>query len=662
MYVTVKLLNGCQQRLTYSIPSSWQLSKPQGAVVTVPLRQRTELALIEEVIEKPTTHYSIKEAITYEPILSEPLYKQFMQRLSAYHALDPVYLYKRLCAFLKQSPEKIETNAPDNTSFTTPLQAGTHLTHEQQHIVDAIAPYITNTTYQPCVLHGVTGSGKTEVYYRLMQHAASLGKAILFLLPEVALAAQFAKLFRARNELNIPIFDFHSATSAPDKRALWQALRTEQPLVAIGVHLPILLPLRHLGIIIIDEEHETGYQEKKHPKINTKEGALLRAATHQIPILLGSATPSIATLHNVNQRGWKLFTLEKRFSGAFPDVKVVKLTPCKEKRAYFWISKELEQAIADRLSKKEQILIFINRRGYSFFVQCSTCGSIVTCNNCSVSLTLHEGNILRCHYCNFSMTLAPEHVCLQCKGTTFIKKGIGTQQVVTIIQQLFPYARIDRADLDATINRKKWQKTIQAFHNQEIDILVGTQTITKGYHFPHVTLVGILWADIQLSMPTYNAAETTLQQLIQVAGRAGRQHPNSTVIVQTMLDHTLYTYLPEERYRDFYAYEAEHRHLLCYPPFVRFAEIELRHSRQEIVEKESAHYADALADHIKKDTATAITILGPAQPPVHKIKNMHIRKIYLKAEKISDLSNLYQTLQAIPWQSTIFFTPNPLTL
>lgn len=315
----------------------------------------------------------------------------------------------------------------------------------------------------------------------------------LLSLPEVSLALEFEQRLRKEFSETIPLFSFHSATSAKNKKIVWQQLLDGKPVVIIGVHLPVLMPIANLGLIIIDEEHEVGYQEKKHPKINTKEAALWRAKIAQIPILLGSATPSLATLYNVKTRGWDIFHLHQRFAGSFPQIKTVSLLEKKERRKNFWITQELSQALTTCLQKKEQAIIFLNRRGFSFFVQCKNCSFVFSCLNCSVSLTLHKDNLLICHYCGISC--AQPTVCTQCKASadSLLKKGIGTQQVVSILQSLFPYARIGRADLDATSKKKHWQQTMADFSQGKLDILVGTQTITKGYHFPNVTLVGIIW-------------------------------------------------------------------------------------------------------------------------------------------------------------------------
>lgn len=660
MFMYVKLLNGFQEKLVYKIPEDWSTNDLEGTIIQVPLQKRVELALVQEIFKEFATpvNFNIKQAKSRQAIPNDTFYGEFIQKLSNYYSIDQLYFLKRLRKFLQ---EKEFTNniitKHENINVINNIQ----LTNEQQVIVDTIKPVIAQNIYYPALIHGVTGSGKTEIYKQLIQEAINLNKSVILLLPEVSLAVRFYNLFKKQLPENIKLYSFHSATSIKDKKNLWASLQAKQPLVIIGVHLPMLLPVPNLGLIIIDEEHDIGFQEKKHPKINTKEAALMRAQINKIPIVMGSATPSLASIYNVKNRDWNLFTLKNRFAGAFADIKLVRLLQkeSKTKRDNFWITNELEEAITDRLNKKEQVIIFLNRRGYSFFIQCKKCGHIPECSSCSVSLTLHDSNKLLCHYCNFTQKEPSE--CPDCQATAqnFIKKGIGTQQVVSILQKTFTNARIARADLDSTIDKKKWQKTITDFESGNIDILVGTQTITKGYHFSNVTLVGILWADINLSIPFYNAAETTLQQLIQVAGRAGRERPDSLVIVQTMIDHPIYKYLNEIDYVKFYDHEIVNRQTVEYPPAVRLAEIELKHSDLAIIDSEADKIADNIINYISHNNLKT-KLLGPAVPPVQTIKNVHSRKIYLKSNNISDLIKLYRIINKSLYKSSIFFTPNPL--
>ncbi len=657
MYIQVKLLNGFKEPLLYVVPAEWQQPSLLGTVVKVPLKNRTTLALVvEEFAVKPATKFTIKQALTIEQFPQDPHYGAYLEQLSSYYQLEPLIFFKRIRHFL-ETAAKTEIAVYEQEMPAPPQLDNIALTAEQQIVCDLIRPSIIQPQYFPCLLHGVTGSGKTEVYKNLMRTAIAQQKSVLLLLPEVTLALRFEKLLHGQLP-DIPLYGFHSATPAREKKELWQALLHKQPLVIIGVHLPALLPIGNLGLIIIDEEHEVGYQEKKHPKINTKEAALLRARCAGIPILLGSATPSLSSLYNVKTRGWHYATLKNRFSGNFPTIKTVLLSDKKQRRN-FWISTELEQAIKDRISKKEQIIVFLNRRGYSFFVQCKECSFIFNCANCSVSLTLHQDNSLVCHYCGHTMQLPAR--CPQCAvhESNFLKKGIGTQQVVSILEKMFPAARIGRADLDVTTKKKLWQKTMTDFEQGNLDILVGTQTITKGLHFPRVTLVGILWADINLHFPIYNATETALQQLIQVAGRAGRQSEESLVIVQSMADHRAFEYLDETIYHKFYAQEVEYREMLNYPPCSRLIEIELKCDQENVIEQEAHKLVRQLLYAARNQNA--IKILGPSKPAVHTIKQQHARKIYIKGPNIALLQKLFQTIPKAHYKSSIFFTPNPVT-
>jgi primosomal protein N' (replication factor Y) len=664
MFIQVRLLKGFQEPLIYQVPDSWNDQALIGKLVKVPIQSQIRSALvIDQYAQKPDhITFSIKQALSIDPFPDDIHYKTFIKQLSDYYALNSLYFIKRIQQFLVE--KEIQENTPDNQEVAE-HQNNVILSDEQQRVVDFLTPYIINPTYVPTLVHGVTGSGKTEIYKNLIIKNFHAQKTSLLLLPEVTLSLQFEKLLRAQLPESITLFGFHSGTSAKQKKILWQCLLNNQPIVIIGVHLPILLPIANLGIIIIDEEHETGYQEKKHPKINTKEAAIMRAHNAKIPIILGSATPSVASLHNVQKRGWHFFTLKKRFAGSFPTVRTMFLNDKQKnntkntKRKNFWITRELELAIADRLEKNEQIIIFLNRRGFSFFVQCKACSFIFQCSNCSVSLTLHGTRQLTCHYCAYTRSLPT--ACPNCHVSEeqFLKKGIGTQQIVSILQSIFSQARIARADMDTTSKKKEWQQTMIDFADGSLDILVGTQTISKGYHFPNVTLVGIIWADLNLHFPTYNAAETTLQQLIQVAGRAGRQKKGSEVIVQTMIDHSIFNYLNELDYPRFFEREIETRSLVSYPPCIRFAEIELKHDDEYVVETDAQKALENLFTINNKFDMNLI-IMGPAKPPISKVKNSHARKIYLKGERIQDIIAAYKKLSLNYFKSRLYFCPNPV--
>lgn len=647
MYVYVRLLNGFAKPLVYQVPDTLANTSLQHRIIEVPLQKRTEFALVYKTVEYlPTTTFEIKQIKSLVLLPQDELYDAFIGSVATYYQTERRLLMHRFQTFFSSSDE--QHSEPLEHEYTSK-----QLSPEQQAVADTIIQSTKAGGFQPHVLHGVTGSGKTEVYGAIINALLQEGKSVMLLCPEVSLALQIAARITKLVPSHVPVFQFHSSVKKDQKESLWRWLCQSKPLVVIGVHLPVLLPISNLGCIIVDEEHEVGYQEKKHPKLNTKDIALMRAHHYQIPIVLGSATPSLSSLYNVHTRGWKLLQLTQRFQGTFPAVQVVCLD--KEKREHFFISRELKAAIADRLSKQEQSILFLNRRGYSFFVQCDACSTIMQCSACSVSLTLHEDGMLRCHYCAYEH-LCPA-LCPSCPKGSLKRRGIGTQQVVDVIQKMFPHARVGRADLDVTSAPARWKKTLHDFEVGNLDILVGTQTIAKGHHFPKVTLVGIIWADVNFHFPVYNAQEVALQQLLQVIGRSGRMLAGSQAIVQTIENHSIYEFLDERRYPEFYEHEIETRLLVGYPPCMRFAEIEFIHEQESVVVQE----AQACVRLLNGLAQTSVRILGPSLPPVAKIKNTHRRRVYIKAPSASIVHELAKSVRSRAWKSTVYYTPNPLS-
>ncbi|HTM06719.1 MAG TPA: primosomal protein N' [Patescibacteria group bacterium] len=650
MYASVLLCTAYKVPLWYAVPSSVNVQK--GNLVKVSLRAQIVTGIVLFVTyQKPKITGILKEIIALEILPDDPYYFQFIHAIAQIYRLEPIFFVKRIQQFLHENITKdaVQTIVPQK-SVQMPL-----LTEQQEKICTFLHAYIVDQKHIISLLHGVTGSGKTEVYKRCILTAQSNKKTVIFLLPEVTLAMEFEHRLRAEMPHQENIMGFHSGKTSLQKKQLWQKLIEEKSLVIIGVHLPILLPIHNLGLIIIDEEHDSGFQEKKHPKINSKEIALFRAKIAQVPVLLGSATPSIRSLYAVKQGKWKFFQLTQRFNGTFPTITMVGLKEEKEKRRQFWITDTLKHAIATRLQKKEQTILFLNRRGFSFFVQCKFCAYICMCLACSVSLTLHEKDILHCHYCSFKMVLPKSCSACKVEKQQWLKKGIGTQQAVVILQELFPQATIVRADMDTTSKKKIWEKTIENIKNGTVDIIVGTQTVTKGYHFPKVTLVGVLWADMQVHLPLFNATELAVQQLIQVAGRAGRSSTESQVIVQMMDNHTITDFLHEVDYLQFFKKEIDNRTALNYPPVGTLVEIELKHKNEFIIEKEAHHLATLLHQHKNHDES--LTILGPVQNIVHKIQHVESRIIFIKGHSLNTITMLYKKIPLYKYESNIFFTP-----
>lgn len=661
MFIQVQLLKGWKEPLWYSLPISLAEHVQVGAVVSVPLRNKTVFATVSHVSQTPPQGlpFEIKECISLQSLPEDAKYQPFIAKISSFFFTSPRSFYERLTSFLaseveEKDLEKAHINEFDAITLPT-------LTEEQKKAVDHIAPSINQSESSVSVLHGVTGSGKTEVYLALIDSAIKNKKSVIFMLPETALCLQFEALLQKRLGQGVAVCGFHSATKESDKKRLWTMLCQKTPVVIVGVHIPILLPIGNLGLILIDEEHAHGYQEKKHPKINSKELALWRAQEYSIPIVLGSATPSIQTLYLAEQKKWPILPLTQRFGGAFPSVRISSLKK-REKRSSFWVTRDLETALRERLARKEQAIIFINRRGHSFFVQCAQCSMSFSCPQCSVALTFHttssQEEFLECHYCSHRQAIP--HECPGCKApeSTFIKKGIGTQQMVTILQKLLPEARIDRADMDTTKQKKKWKQIVTDFEAGQIDILVGTQTIAKGYHFPNVTLVGVVWADMMLNMPTFNAAEIALQNLIQVAGRAGRAEKKGEVIIQTLEDHPLFSFIDEYKYPEFYKYEIAARTSSNYPPVCRLVQLELIADDETVVEKEALELAEHFLQLCEEKDLKAL-ILGPSKPHLYRHKNFEIRHIFIKAPAFRDVFTLLQSIRGKKLQSTLYVVPTP---
>lgn len=663
MFATVLLLNGFTKSLTYKIPEALGSKITVGSLVKVPLKNSQHLAYVIQIDSNFYSDFQVREILGLQQFPEDTKYSEFIEKISKFYFVPSLHFYQRIRGFFAE--KKARTSGPEDSLMLNDLERGQRadgipvlLTPEQQNIVDYLKPFITKHEYKPTLIHGVTGSGKTEVYVKLIEECIQNNKSVLFLLPEVSLSLQFERIFQKKLP-GTNVLGFHSASKSSDRRKLWDGLLKNEPALIIGVHMPIMLPINNLGLIIVDEEHEHGFLEKKHPRLNSKEIAIWRASIYNIPILLGSATPSLNSLHNIEKKNWKLFNMTKRFAGNFPEIKKVILKSQQEQpRRNFWVSRELERAIAWCLSRKEQAIIYLNRRGYSFFVQCKGCGLVFQCPNCSVSLTLHANfsqEILRCHYCDFQKPL-PEK-CPECNTDkkNFVKKGVGTQQAVKIFQELFPNANIARADLDTTSQKRSWHQTVKMFEQGEIDILIGTQTITKGYHFPKVTLVGVLWADLNLHMPIYNAAETSIQQLIQVAGRAGRGQLPSRVIIQMMKDHKIFDYLNELDYLKFCTDEAALRKEICYPPFGRLVQIEIRSSSDANLDRDASSIADIL-NQINESQDLKIQILGPAHPMISKIQNVEIRQIFLKSQTFSSIHKLLSQIDFEQFDSRVFIS------
>ncbi len=481
------------------------------------------------------------------------------------------------------------------------------------------------------LLHGVTSSGKTEVYIHLINEIIEKGKQVLYLLPEIALTSQIIQ--RLKLVFGDTVGVYHSKFSGNERVEVWNNLLKNDESsykIIIGVRSSILLPFSNLGLIIVDEEHENTYKQfDPAPRYNARDLSIVLAKFHDAKVLLGTATPSIESYHNTKNGRYALVELNKRHM----DIKLPKVVIAdvrkaykkKQMRAHF--TPELLDNIELALENKEQVILFQNRRGFSPYLECASCGSIPGCKFCDVSLTYHKRiNKLVCHYCGYQINSI--HRCEDCKEPNMQTKGFGTEKIEEEIAIIFPDAKIGRLDLDSTKGKHGHEVIINDFQNHRIDILIGTQMVSKGLDFDEVSLVGILNADNMLRFPDFRAYERSYQLMAQVSGRAGRKNKQGKVIIQTSdTEHYIIKQVIKNDYEGMFLSQASERKIFLYPPFTRLIRITLKHRDQETVLKASMH----LAQSFGKIPRTKI--LGPSTPLVNRVQNMYIQQIVIKLEK-----------------------------
>lgn len=495
------------------------------------------------------------------------------------------------------------------------------------------------------LLHGVTSSGKTEIYVKKIESILAEGKQALYLVPEIALTSQLVQ--RLQKYFGNQIAVYHSRYSQNERVEVWNHVlnQSENARVVIGARSSVFLPFSNLGLIIVDEEHEQSYKQfDPSPRYHARDTAIVLAALFKAKTLLGSATPSIESFHNATKiKKYGYVALNKRFNNVLmPEIELVDLTDkYKRKRMTGHFSDRLITEIKEALETDSQVILFQNRRGYSPVVSCNTCGHTPECPNCDVSLTYHQyKNQLRCHYC--SHTMAMQQFCGACGGVEIDSKGFGTEQIQQEIELLFPEAKVARMDLDTTRGKYSYDRIISSFENKEVDILVGTQMVTKGLDFRHVKLVGVLNADQLINFPDFRAHERSFQLLQQVAGRAGRTDTRGKVVVQTYNPyHTILQQVSINDYESMFVEQLEDRRIYKYPPFCRIIKLTIKHKDYNKVNEGSDWLAIRLR-HVFKDN-----VLGPEFPVVSRIRNQYHKNILLKIPQNQSLVKTKSVLQKI---------------
>ncbi|MBC2061345.1 primosomal protein N' [Listeria marthii] len=489
------------------------------------------------------------------------------------------------------------------------------------------------------LIHGVTGSGKTEIYLQTIEAKLKEGKEAIVLVPEISLTPQMVERFKSRFGSEVAVL--HSALSSGEKYDEWRKIERKEARVVVGARSAVFAPFENLGIIIIDEEHEASYKQEDNPRYHARDVAIWRATKYQCPVVLGSATPSLESFARAKKGVYTLIELPSRVNDrAMPEVNVVDMREelRKENRTEF--SAELLEKIKDRIAKKEQTVLMLNRRGYSSFVMCRDCGYVVECPNCDISLTYHQSsNQMKCHYCGHEERVPQK--CPSCEGEHIRYFGTGTQKVEESLTKLIPEARVIRMDVDTTRTKGAHEKLLNSFRNHEADILLGTQMIAKGLDFPDITLVGVLNADTMLHLPDFRASERTFQLLTQVSGRAGRHERTGEVVVQSYNpEHYSIEFAKKHDFIGFYNHEMQLRKMGSYPPFYYLTMINVSDEN----EMKAIRTIQEMAQFLRGKLGPDAVILGPVPSTITRIKNKYRYQCIIKYKIEPNLKKELKTL------------------
>ena len=638
VYLAARALN-CL--LTYRIPEHLRNQIKLGCVVEIPLRSSAQLGVVVELVDELTEEeekFQLRDVVSLldsEPFWGEELMSlvQIMRTLYAstwfesfqtvvpgpvLHRLKAMWLKKRVLPERKGAGIK-------KTNFYPEIP----LTSVQERAVETICHCAENG--KPVLLYGVTGSGKTEVYLRVLQHFLQKGKSGIVLVPELSLTPQAIERYCGR--LGDCVGVLHSALSVTDRRNFWWAMRRQELSVALGTRSAIFAPFQNIGVICIDEEHESSYKQENQPRYHARQVAFMRAKEQGAALVLGSATPSLESFYLANKGAYTLIELPQRPGGkALPRVRIVDMRL--RHNAGKVVSRELAQALKMRLENGEQSVLLLNRRGFANFIQCPECGFVYTCPNCTISLTWHKiSQSMRCHYCDFKQNLA--EICPQCQSKKFKYGTPGTERLSQELGELFPQAKISRLDRDTVGKIGSHARILQEFASGETQILLGTKMVAKGLDFPNVTLVGVLQADAELNIPDFRANERTFQLLSQAAGRAGRGAVAGEVILQAYdADNKILQAVVNHDYRSMYESELAIRKEMLYPPFSRLVRLILTGKDDDTVQEKAFNLGQIL-----RENEDGFTVLGPAPCPIEKIKGKYRWHILLKSSVLKNSIN-----------------------
>ena len=580
------------------------------------------IALVDPKLDLSSFNRAAKQKQVLEYLIAQPnpvLKSQLMDELQVTHAIMKTLVDKSVIKEIE-----VEAYRDPYADVVHQQSKALKLNQEQQVAVTTVAHACEENACDIFLLHGITGSGKTEVYLQMIENVLVKGQQAIMLVPEIALTPQIAGRFKSRFQNKVAVL--HSALSMGGKYDEWRKILKQEVQIVVGARSAIFAPFKDIGIIIIDEEHEATYKQEEAPRYHAIEVAKQRAITHRCPVVLGSATPSLESFARAQKGVYRLLTLSKRAvsTAKLPTVKLIDMRQHSTVSDQMILSDVLQEAIAKRLERQEQVVLLLNRRGYSNFMQCRECGEVVNCPNCDVSLTYHKPNQkLKCHYCGFESFILRR--CPSCQSEELRFFGLGTQKVEEYLQDQFRGARIMRMDVDTTSKKGSHQELIAAFERKEADILIGTQMVGKGLDFPDVTLVGVLAADLMLHLSDFKAAERTFQLLTQVAGRAGRHELEGEVLIQTYSpEHYVMKCVVEQNYHAFYVEEMKMRRRFGYPPYYYLASVMM--SSEDYNDLIMA--CDKVNQYLRNQLGHSCIIVGPTMPYVGRI-NQRFRMYFM---------------------------------
>lgn len=612
--------------------------------------ERAVLSLVGE--KKRVTTKTLRRRFPALPLAKILQRLETLQLLEVYEHL-PQPRQKAVTGKNSRLAPYTDTLATSGTAEETPQneEHAVSLSGPQEEARAQIIAAVHTAHFRVFLLHGVTGSGKTEVYLQAAQVAVDQDRTVLFLVPEIALTKQL--LERVQHRFGTRVAVLHSAQVAGERWSEWRRIARGEATIVVGVRSAVFAPLVRLGLIVVDEEHDTAYKQEEGVRYNARDIAVVLGQTYSCPVILGSATPSLESYAQSRARRYTLIELPERVeSRRLPAVEIVDLRRYARAGGVDKIfSPALRDALIANQQAGQQSLLFLNRRGYASYLQCQLCGTVLACAQCSVTLTFHlKGGMLRCHYCGFSRH-APEH-CPGCGEGVLAGYGIGTEQVEEALYRFLPGVRVARLDRDSIHRRGALDRVLHAWRSHEIDVLIGTQMVTKGHDVPSVTLVGVLLADVSLNLPDFRAAERTFQLLTQVAGRAGRGQEPGRVIIQTyMPQHYSIRFAAQHDFARFALYELRYRKRLRYPPFTRMVNIRFEGKDAEKVQTCAEHVAQRLRTQAEGQDGTPV-ILGPAPAPLERLKGRARWQVLLKAEDRRALHTLVRKSQAeLFWQN-----------